>query len=327
VLVLASVWTPFVLLNLLLSGRWWPWLVFSLVPPLAYPIGCLALLACGLVRRLRTRASAALSLAGLVLAVPQAGVLPQVLWHRAPHPGEHVRVLAWNTEYWHQGEDPGAFYSRLRGLGADVYLLSEYLADDGGRVVAVDDRAALDRAFPGYHIVIKGQLVTVSRLPVVGVPPTADQDLLRVDLATPRGVRFSTYNVHVPAQLDPTASPLSGRFWATLRQRARDRARTYRAMRGSAAADTSPGVIAGDLNTTASMGDLRTAAGLGADAALAGGNAVPLSWNAHHPVRLWRLDWMFTRKGLSARRYRLANPWGSSDHAVQLMDAVVEDRS
>ncbi|MFB9837282.1 endonuclease/exonuclease/phosphatase family protein [Actinoallomurus acaciae] len=327
VLVLASVWTLFVLLNLLLSGRWWPWLVFSLVPPLAYPIGCLTLLAGGLVRRLRTRASAAVSLAGLVLALPQAGLLPQALWHRAPHTGERVRVVAWNTEYWHQGEDPGAFYSRLRGLGADVYLLSEYLGDDGGRVVAIDDRAALDRAFPGYHIVIKGQLVTVSRLPVVGVPSTTDQDLLRVDLATPRGVRFSTYNVHVPAQLDPTASPLSGRFWATLRQRARDRAHTYRAVRGSAGADTSPGVIAGDLNTTASMGDLRKAAGLGADAALAGGSAVPLSWNAHHPIRLWRLDWMFTRDGLSARHYRLLDPWGTSDHRVQLMDAVVEERS
>jgi hypothetical protein len=174
---------------------------------------------------------------------------------------------------------------------------------------------------------VKGQLVTLSRLPVIDVPRTTDQDLLRVDAEMPHGVRFSTYNLHVPAQLDPTVSPLSSTFYTTLRQRAHDRDHTYRALRVSAGTDRSPGVIAGDLNTTASMGDLRTAAGLGEDAARAGRSPYPLSWNAHHPVQLWKLDWMFMRNGLSARRYRLLDPQGTSDHRVQVVDCLVRGRS
>jgi hypothetical protein len=327
-IVVASAWTLFVLLNLLLSGRWWPWLLFSLVPPIVYPAGSVVLLlVAALPRRLRSMASIALSIVAVVLACPQSGLLPQALWYQAPQAGEQVRVVGWNTEYWDQGEDRSAFYSRLRRLDADVYLLSEYLNFTGGRIVPIDDRDALDQAFPGYHIIVKGQLVTVSRLPVVGVPGTSDQDLLRVDVRTPHGVRFSTYNLHVPAQLDPTSSPLSSRFYTTLRQRAHDRGHTYRALRGSAEADHSPGVIAGDLNTTASMGDLREAAGLGEDAARAGGDVYPLSWNAHHPIRLWKLDWMFTRNGLRARHYGLLDPQGTSDHRVQLMDCLVKGRS
>lgn len=326
--VVAALWALFVLLNLLLSGRWWLWLLFSLVPPIAYPAGSVVLLAVGVFwRRFRGRAPIALALASLVLAWPQAGLVPHALWYRAPSGGERLRIVAWNTEYWDQGEDPRAFYSRLRGLGADVYLLSEYLNDNDGVIAPIDDRANLQRAFPGYHLVVKGQLVTLSRLPVVGVPATSDENLLRVDLATPRGTRFATYNVHVPAQLDPTANPLSGGFYTTLRQRAHDRSRTYTALRASAGPDRSPGVIAGDFNTTAAMGDLRKAAGLGTDAAQAGRNVLPLSWNAHQPVGLWRLDWMFVRGGLRVRRYHLLDPWGTSDHRVQLTDCLVGGRS
>ena len=323
-IAVASVWMVFVLLNLLLSGRWWPWLLFSLTPPAAYLAGSgVLLLVSGFVRRFRSRASIAVSLISLMLAYPQSGMLLQALWYQAPQSGEDVRVVAWNTEYWDQGEDRRAFYSRLRELGADVYLLSEYLNYEGGQILPINDRPALDQAFPGYHVIVKGQLVTLSRLPVVDVPGTNDRDLLRVDADTPHGLRFSTYNLHVPAQLDPTSSPLSSTFYTTIRQRAHDRDHSYQALRTSAETDHSPGVIAGDLNTTAAMGDLHKAAGLGEDAAWAGRDLYPSSWNAHNPIQLWKPDWMFVRNGLSARSYRLLDPWGMSDHRVQVMDCLV----
>ncbi|MEU2222197.1 endonuclease/exonuclease/phosphatase family protein [Streptomyces sp. NPDC018347] len=321
-LALTVLWTLFVLLNLTLSGHWWPWLVFSLVPPLAYPAGSLALLVvAAAVRRVRARATVVLAVLALALACPQSGLVPSVLWYRAPHPGVPVRIVAWNTEYWDQGEDPATFYTRLRGLHADVYMLSEYLNYRDGEVVPINDRPRLDRAFPGYHVVVKGQLVTLSRFPVASVPVTDDPDVLRVDVIPPGGARLSVYNVHVPAQLDPTASPLSGTFWSTLRDRARDRGHSYAGLRTSALADGAPGVIAGDFNTTASMGDLRRTADLGQDAARAGGTPLPLSWNAHQAVQLWKLDWMFTRHGFAAADYRLLAPWGASDHRVQILDA------
>jgi endonuclease/exonuclease/phosphatase family metal-dependent hydrolase len=323
-LVLTALWTLFVALNLVLSGHWWLWLAFSLVPPVAYLAGSLMLLmVTAAVRRARSAASIVLAVLALTLACPQSGLLPSALWYQAPRSGTPVSIVAWNTEYWDQGENRTAFYAHLRSLHADVYMLSEYLNYRNGDVVPINDRANLVRAFPGYHIVIKGQLVTVSRLPVVATPTVADPDVLRVDVAPPGGSRLSVYNVHVPAQLDPTISPFSGTFWSTLRDRDRDRRHSYRALRASALADHFPGVIAGDFNTTASMGDLRRAHSLGQDAAQACGTIMPLSWNAHQPIPLWKLDWMFTRNGLGAVDYRLLAPWGTSDHRVQLMNGRV----
>jgi endonuclease/exonuclease/phosphatase (EEP) superfamily protein YafD len=321
-LALTALWTLFVLLNLTLSGHWWPWLVFSLVPPLAHTAGSLALLiVAAAVRRVRSRATVVLAVLALALACPQSGLVPSVLWYRAPHSGVPVRIVAWNTEYWDQNEDPAAFFTRLRALHADVYMLSEYLNYRDGEAVPINDRPRLDQAFPGYHVVVKGQLVTLSRLPVSSVPVTDDPDVLRVDVTPPGGARLSVYNVHVPAQLDPTASPLSATFWSTLRERARDRGHSYAALRASVLTDRGPGVIAGDFNTTASMGDLRRVTDLGQDAARAGRTPLPLSWNAHQAVQLWKLDWMFTRNGFAAADYRLAAPWGTSDHRVQILDA------
>ncbi|MCP2329799.1 Metal-dependent hydrolase, endonuclease/exonuclease/phosphatase family [Actinoalloteichus cyanogriseus DSM 43889] len=316
--VSACGWTAFVLLNLVVSGRWHLWLAFSVVPPIAYLVGSASLaLAVPLVRggwRLL-----AVALVGLVAAVPQSGLTLGVL---TPGPGDPagptVTVVSWNTEYWDRTDDSDDFYQHLRDLDADVYLLQEYLDFVDGRIVSIDEEAALEARFPDYDIVIRGHLVTLSRLPVLDVPAVGHRDVLRVDVAAPGGAALSTYNVHVRAQMDPTLSPLSGEFYRTLRARDERRVAAYDALRASATRDERPGVIGGDLNTTPAMGDLRRIRDLGQDAADAGSSVHPVSWDLSSALRLWRLDWMFVRNGVVAHDYRLEDPAGLSDHSVQI---------
>ncbi|WP_016698815.1 endonuclease/exonuclease/phosphatase family protein [Actinoalloteichus spitiensis] len=316
--VAACCWTAFVLLNLVVSGRWHVWLAFSVIPPIAYLVGSAALvLAVPLVRG--GRRLLAVAVVGLLAAVPQSGLTLGVL---APGPGAAtgptVTVVSWNTEYWDRTDDPDAFYRHLRGLDADVYLLQEYLDFVDGRIVPIDERAALEERFPDYDIVIRDHLVTLSRLPVLDVPTVGHRDVLRVDVAAPGGAALSTYNVHVRAQMDPTLSPLSGEFYRTLRSRDERRVAAYEALRESATRDERPGVIGGDLNTTPAMGDLRRVRDLGQDAADAGSSVYPVSWDLRSALRLWRLDWMFVRNGVVAHDYRLEDPAGLSDHSVQI---------
>ncbi len=192
-------WTVFVLLNLVVSGHWSLWLVFSLVPPLALPVGALAALALAVLvpaapgRTAHRRVAIALAVAALLASLPQSGLHPGTLapWTRdgTPPDGPVVRVVSWNTEYWDQTDDPAAFFGYLRDQHADVYLLQEYLHLVAGQVVAIDDLARLRAEFPDYRVVVKGELVTLSRLPVLGQPEVADDNVLRVDVRTPGAAR------------------------------------------------------------------------------------------------------------------------------------------
>src|SRR4029079_17566395 len=82
--------------------------------------------------------------------------------------GTAVKVFAWSTDYWQMSDDQRAFYAFLRQQDADVYLLQEYLywkGDDDP--IRIDDSARLRAEFPGYQLVVDGELLTLSRLPVV----------------------------------------------------------------------------------------------------------------------------------------------------------------
>jgi endonuclease/exonuclease/phosphatase (EEP) superfamily protein YafD len=318
---LVLVWVAFVLANLVVSGHWSMWLVFSLVPPLAFLVGSLATLALALCRPNR-RVVLAVALASVALAVPQSGLQPGAIT-ASPRAGE-IRVVSWNTEYWDQTDDPAAFFRYLRGTHADVYLLQEYINYVDGRIRPIDDLARIRAEFPGYQVVVKGQLVTLSRLPVIARPPVGDKDALRVDVRTPRGTSLSTYNVHIPAQLDPTRSPLSPGFYRTLTERADQRRHCYEALAASASSDKDAGVIGGDFNTTPAMRDIDRAGVLGEDAAAHGHSVYPVSWNEHGPLRFWRLDWGFVRNGATVRDYRLLEPRGMSDHSAQVIDLAFE---
>jgi endonuclease/exonuclease/phosphatase (EEP) superfamily protein YafD len=344
---LAAGWLAYVLAQRVLSGRWWLWLVPDLAPPLVFAAVPALLLAAPLLLRAARRRMppAALGLTtgpaalALLLGLGQVGLSLPVLsgGGDGPAPAGAVRVVAWNTEFWSQGDDPAAFYAALTARDADLYLLSEYLHWDGSPR-RIDDLAGLRTAFPGYQVVVHGELVTLSRLPVLSQRVLAARDLpapgsgwtdywtdktLRTDVRTGTGT-LSVYNVHVPTQLEIERSPLTPGFYEVVREQDRRRTPQLDALEADVAANPGAVLVAGDFNSTGAMGDLSGLEHRLTDAARAGGGVLPTSWPASGPLpRMWRLDWAFTSDGVGVHRYALTGPAGQSDHLVQELTVSV----
>ncbi|MFE9201481.1 endonuclease/exonuclease/phosphatase family protein [Micromonospora sp. NPDC007230] len=358
VLGAAGSWLVFVAAHRVLSGRVWWWNLPDLAPPLLFLAVPILLLAALPLARPARMVGAPLAVAALVLGWPGAGVNIAALWHRpALAPPGAITVFSWNTWYWDQlvrtgprGEpirDPDRFYRFLRAQAADVYLLQEHLYIDGHdwSPLPVTDPERVRREFPGFHVAVSGELVTLSRFPIVldrpvdlrpwlagqwpDLPP-ADSRLpayhtvktLRTDLLV-AGQVLSFYNAHLyvpvvglPARGGGTAED------GVARQDLREA--NYRAVAADVAGNPHPVVLAGDLNTSPAMRLLRTLPDRLVDASPALDSLYPTSW-ARYGLPLWRLDWVFTTDDVDVHRYRMVPADGLSDHRGQLVVVSLRD--
>jgi endonuclease/exonuclease/phosphatase family metal-dependent hydrolase len=280
----------------------------------------------------------------LLLGAGLSGINPAALGSAPPPaPAGALRIVSFNTTVWNLRDpvapsgstQPDEFFHTLKALHADVYLLQEYKPYDEqtGRSV---DPGQLAREFPGYHIVIRGELVTLSRLPIAAtralpVDPPAGSDwqtdswevkTLRTDLRV--GERtISVYNAHMLVLLD-AISPFTAQFWRTRRDWQGRRARQFAALENDVRGNSQPMVVAGDFNTTAAMGDLRGLAGQLHDAAKASRSLYPTSWSTDW-LEAWRVDWAFTSDEVLVHRYDLVDHSTLSDHRLQDFTVSLKD--
>ncbi|WP_426511603.1 endonuclease/exonuclease/phosphatase family protein [Dactylosporangium sp. McL0621] len=330
---LAAAWLAFVVAQLVLSGQWWLWLVPDIVPPLVFTAVPLVLAAGAAAVPRSRRPVALLCLAALLLGYPLSGWNAGALWTSPePAPAGALRVFSWNTEYW--DSDGGPFYPFLQARQADVYLLQEYL-NDGDIPTPVHDLDRLQAAFPGYHIAIAGELVTVSRLPILRAyplpadVPTTDtgwvaefvrDKVLRTDLDLGGGRVLSVYNLHLPVQVSPGLSVFGGAFWRTVRDQHAQREPQWRALAADVDANRNPILVAGDFNTSPAMGDLRKVPARLHDAGALLPSLYPASWRDRDGLpRWWRLDWAYTTADVRVHSYEFGRTGGQSDHSFQLL--------
>ncbi|MFC8851370.1 endonuclease/exonuclease/phosphatase family protein [Micromonospora sp. NPDC057141] len=324
---------------LLTGGHWW-WRPVELMPPLVFVAVPLLLLALApLARPARGRLAVA-ALCCLAVGFDVSGLNPSALsGGAAPAPPGAVRMFSWNTEYWYDGADPQRFHDYLAAQRSDVYLLQEYVGWDLARhrPVRVDHVAELRRHFPDYQVVAVGELLTMSRYPIVasraldglpyladpvrhGVPADSDfadyyrHKVLRTDLLVDGRV-LSVYNVHVPVQLDISMDPTDSEFTEFMRAQEDRRQAHYRALRADRANNRNGQLVAGDFNATSAMGELRDLTDGMTDAAVAGDRLYPASWPDSKPW--WRLDWAFVAGPVRSHDYRMVGPQGLSDHLGQ----------
>ncbi|MEU6406448.1 endonuclease/exonuclease/phosphatase family protein [Streptomyces sp. NPDC046985] len=328
-----SAWTVFLVLLVLLTGRWWPWYVVEIVPPLALAaVPLLLLVLAPLARPVRGRLCAAL-LAPLVVGACLAGYGPGWGTATASARGTPIKVFAWNTDHWQMSDDKDAFYAFLRRQDADVYLLQEYLYTRGEKPVRIDDSARLHAEFPGYRLLVQGELITLSRLPVVAAPRPKTpgggdwywhaRKFQRTDVRA-GGRTVSLYNVHLPVPFH-LGNPVKADTYRFLRRRGIWWNGELDALREDVAADPHPALLAGDFNSpwmrlTSWGGDVRLHS--------PAGSWLPArSWPADGGLlpRLWRLDWLFTTHDLTVSRYRFGGGSDFSDHAAQEIRVVVPD--
>jgi endonuclease/exonuclease/phosphatase family metal-dependent hydrolase len=354
----AASWLVFVAAHRVLSGRVWWWNLPDLAPPPAFLAVPVLMLAVVPLARHARRVGAAVALAALLLGWACAGVNLATLWHEPPPaPPDAITVFSWNTWYWDElvrtgrgGEqihDADAFYRYLHARKADVYLLQEYLymerPDFTPLPVADPDR--LRREFPGFHIAFSGELVTVSRYPIVlerpldlrpwldrqwpDLPP-ADSELpayhtvktLRTDLMI-AGQAVSFYNAHLLVPITGLPARTGDTAWDGL-ARHDMRVANFRALAADVAGNPHPILLAGDLNTSPAMRLLRTLPDRLVDASPALDSLYPGSW-ARFGLPLWRIDWVFTTTDVKVHRYRMVPQGDESDHSGQLVVMSISD--
>ncbi|WNF29497.1 endonuclease/exonuclease/phosphatase family protein [Streptomyces sp. C11-1] len=353
VLAVAALWLLYAVTRVLLSDRWHWSLVLDAVPPLLLLGVPAALLvaAAGACGRRRPLAAGTAALALALALTTGSGLNWPALWRDpGPVPRGALRVVSLNTQYWGKAAGTDRLRAFLGEHPADVYLLQEHVAWTPGLgeegYARLDDDEALRRQFPGYHIARRGELLTVSRFPVlsqtsVGVPPATDgkddfgreflrEKVLRTDLAVGDRV-LSTYNVHitVPMALD-NLNPFSEfDHDAYFRRKDAWRREELRGLERDVAANPHPSVIAGDFNTTAASRALDGLRATATDATPVSGEFLPLSWKyaspgefslggvLDRPLPFFRLDWAFTAGGAEAHRYEFVPTDGLSEHRMQ----------
>lgn len=327
---LTALWALNTVLRTAFSGRWWLWNGIDLAPPLAYLALPLALLVpAALLRHLR-RTNLLLVALALLLGAGQSGVHPGALLRDRPAvPADALRVVSWNTFFWHQHTDPERFYRYLRGYDADVYLLQEYQNANGDRPVPIDDLARIKAAFPGYRIATEGGFLTLSRHPIAlthalrpaGLPaPDTDWPdywdirALRTDISV-GGRTLSLYNTHLPDLLNVDRNPLTPAYYHAVGEHAHRRLLHLRELRADLDANSHPVVLGGDLNILPGSADLRWFRGL-RDTAESGTDPYPATFPAG-PAAIWRLDWTFASPSIDIHRQSLEDPpTGLSTHRL-----------
>lgn len=332
-----ALWTVLLASHVLLTGRWGLWSLVELTPPLllvAVPLLFLALVR--LARPVR-RWLSALQVLLLLVGAHLAGYGPGWGTATANPRGTEVKVFAWSTRYWEMTDDKDDFYAFLRRQDADVYLLQEYLYWNGEQPIRIDDSARLRAEFPGYRILVQGELLTLSRLPVVAavhqqVPGTGNDwywkgtKSQRTDIRA-GGRTVSFYNVHLPVPVH-IGNPFKARSYRLLKYQSERWMNDYHALRADLADNTHPVVVAGDFNSPwMELSPLGGGTRLHSPASFL---LPPTSWpvSGYPFPRLWRLDWLFTTSDLAVSRYRFRGGGEDlSDHLSQEIRVVVPDQA
>ncbi|MFJ4013808.1 endonuclease/exonuclease/phosphatase family protein [Streptomyces sp. NPDC090026] len=354
-LAAAVLWLVYAVVRWQVSGRWHWAILLDAAPPLALmAVPAMLLLASAAACGRRRPAAAGTAAAALVLALLTGSGLnwPALFRTEAPVPPDALRVVSLNTQYWAVDSGEDRLYALLHRQDADVYLLQEHvrwqpgLGEDGYRRLDDDDR--LREEFPGYHIARRGELLTVSRFPILATPPVgpgveldraeappfgtvfARDKVMRTDLRVADRV-LSVYNVHITVQLAPDNLALFSGFDydAYFRRKFAWRQEEIRGLEEDLRRNRNPVVIAGDFNTTAAMRDLDGVRSLARDALEANTDFLPLSWKfrapagfdwdsvLNRPLPFWRVDWAFTAGDATAHRYSLRPTDGISEHRMQ----------
>lgn len=152
-----------------------------------------------------------------------------------PFKPNSLRVMSWNTLSWNVDEEP-EIYLLMENINADIYLFQEVPQKQAR---GVTDRLRIN--FPGFTATHSGNLLTVSRFPIIESENVTSQGFLKTELKVGQEY-IAAYNVHF---MRP--------FYMNDFRRFSDysiRNSQFLKLKESLSKEESMKIIAGDFNTT-----------------------------------------------------------------------------
>lgn len=341
----AAGWLLLVAAQYALSGRWWLWLLVDTIPPFFFLLVPVALLAAAVVLALRTARTrmfvacwiaAPAAVAG-ILGAPYTGINLAALGGAGDGPirPHSIRIFDWNTTGWGKETTLSQLHSKITSVSADVYLFQEYLHESANDnvITQINDLAWVKRAFPGFYIATVGDLLTISRFPIVATPAVGPAvtlgphpawyqqflyaKVLRTDLRINSQI-ISVYNVHIPEYMPLGLNPLTPAFYRFLHYRYNIREQELGGLTADIKKNRNPIIVAGDFNTSPANADIDSVRALLPDAISSNDSLYPTSWTTRW-IPFWRIDWAFASPQIDVERQQYLNADGMADHRPQLL--------
>lgn len=296
--------------------------MFSIVPPILLLIAGVLTIIVALATR--HKLSIGVAFISLLLIIPLTGIdlscceAPNV---EAQSEQTELKLFNWNTEYWQQ-EDYDKFVEFLVGQNADVYHLQEGFDTD---LQYIDAEADLQEVFPGYEIIQVGDLVTLSKYPIVYTKHSPGyhmwQGYLRADIDV-EGKIVSFYNVHLPIPLQPTHVFNPGLALEQLPQLHKARLDQLQLLLTDLRQNTNPIVLSGDLNSTSSQNEIMTLRNSLNVVNTSGENNLGATFS-YNGLKLWRIDWLLHSGQVEMSNYEQLHLPQWSDHDAMQIEVIL----
>ncbi len=299
----------------LLTGRWWLWNLFSIIPPLFFSLLYLLLILWNLVKA--NRAGFLFVVLSFPLFIYNSDISFQTFSNQVSENSENITVFNWNTQFW-VSDNKEEFYNYLLSQKANVYHLQEHIQLGNNTFIELNDLEEIKSIFKGYTIIKKTEFLTITNLPVIESFEEQNSYYLRVDVQVNNNI-LSLYNVHIPVQLNPGLLSSPVLFVKDLQNRFYFREREFNKLINDVKSNKNEFYISGDFNTTRSMGKIHEVLSLGKDAIHTSNNVINGSWQVYN-LKLWRIDYNIVHNGLKVISYQDINPLSFSDHWAQLVE-------
>ncbi|MCG8610999.1 MAG: endonuclease/exonuclease/phosphatase family protein, partial [Pseudomonadales bacterium] len=185
----------------------------------------------------------------------------------------------------------------------------------------------LRAAAPHFHISDFGEVVTVSRWPVVETRRFGEGTALRTDHKLASGSLVSVYNVHMPVHIHFDLLSAPGEFIRDLYQLVGVRDKLTAQLMEDIAGNANPIIVAGDFNTSIAMNSVQWLSNRFTDSY----SAPQCEWRygtwSLAGLLSWRIDYVFTSAQLTPRYYCTREVANISDHRAVYTELMLNNRS
>ncbi|GAB4283599.1 MAG: hypothetical protein Kow0081_0260 [Candidatus Dojkabacteria bacterium] len=257
-----------------------------------------------------------LSFISIIVSIPISDLNFNFIRNKNNTEGQY-KLVSWNTLFWEQ--NPSEMFEIIRAQDADVIHFQEYIIKEDYSDFFIkrdpDQIELVKKAFPEYEIAHEGELLTLSKFPIINVKRFEGVTFLRIDVAIDSEI-VSFYNVHIPVHIDLRLIDDLTDFLMDIRLRSSVRIHEFNTLAEDIKNNKNKIIISGDFNSTKTMGTMNKLLGYTQDAIRRSDLFIPTTWSANKTFNLWRIDYVLDNLGNNLKTYTHSFIHDISDHAM-----------